>query len=120
LVRPSPPKYLYLCQGDQTAFAGRFSVSHPVLGRNYLRRLVYYLSTLENPFEGETMKKLFVLVLALALGTSLSLAQATGGSTDTKAPKTTSGKKATKTHKGHKGGKKGKKSSGGTTTPAPK
>lgn len=67
------------------------------------------------------MKKLATFVLALLLGASLSFAQATGGSTDTKTtPKTETGKKATKTKKGHKGGKKGKKGSGGTTTPAPK
>jgi hypothetical protein len=67
------------------------------------------------------MKKLFVLAFALILGTSLSLAQATGGSTDktTGTNKTASGKKATKTHS-KKGGKKGKKSSGGTTTQPPK
>jgi hypothetical protein len=66
------------------------------------------------------MKKLFTFLCVLVVGVSMSFAQATGGSTDTKAPKTESGKKATKTKKGHKGGKKGKKSSGGTTTPAPK
>jgi hypothetical protein len=71
------------------------------------------------------MKKLFTVVFTMLLAGSLAFAQATGGSTDSKAPKDTkvaaSGKKATKTSKAHKGGKKGKKSSGGTTTtPAPK
>ena len=66
------------------------------------------------------MKKLLAVLITLALGASLSFAQATGGSTDNKT-KTASGKKASKTKKGHKGGKKGKKNSGdtntGTTTP---
>jgi len=66
------------------------------------------------------MKRLFTLVMTMLLGATLAFGQATGGSTDTKAPKTASGKKATKTKKGHKGGKKSKKSSGGTTTPPPK
>lgn len=63
------------------------------------------------------MKKLIAVVCALLLGASLSFAQ-TGGSTDTKAPKTASGKKATKT-KSHakKGGKKGSASS--TKPPSP-
>jgi hypothetical protein len=65
------------------------------------------------------MKKLFAFVITLLFCGSLAFAQATGGSTDTKAPKT-EGKKATKTKKGHKGGKKSKKGSGGTTTPPPK
>jgi len=63
------------------------------------------------------MKKILTVVFTMLLGATLSMAQATAGSTDTKKPATTkSGKKAT----AHKGGKKGKKSSGGTTTPAPK
>jgi len=66
------------------------------------------------------MKKLLTVVFAMLLAGSLSFAQATGGSTDTKTPKTETGKKATKTSKAHKGGKKSKKNSGGTTTPAPK
>jgi hypothetical protein len=54
------------------------------------------------------MKKLIAVLCVLLLGASLSFAQATGGSTDTKAPKTASGKKATKTKSyAHKGGKKG-------------
>lgn len=71
------------------------------------------------------MKKLFALVMTVLLGASLSFAQATGGSTDTKAPEkaktSESGKKASKTKKGHKGGKKSKKASSSTTpTPPPK
>jgi hypothetical protein len=64
------------------------------------------------------MRKLLILVCALAVGASMSLAQATGGSPGKSADtgKTTSGKKATKTKKGHKGGKKGKKGSGDTNT----
>ena len=65
------------------------------------------------------MKKLIALATMIILGTTLTFAQATGGSTDT-THSTESGKKATKTSKAHKGGKKGKKSSGGSTTPAPK
>jgi len=66
------------------------------------------------------MKKLFTLVMTMLLGATLAFAQDTGGSTD-KAPKTTSGKKATKTSKAHKGGKKSKKgASTTTTTPPPK
>ena len=70
----------------------------------------------------------------LALAGSVVAAQGTGGSTGSKEPRTTSGKKAIKERKGHKGGKrghkggkkghkggkKGKKSSGGSTTPPPK
>jgi hypothetical protein len=67
------------------------------------------------------MKKVLTVVFAMLLAGTLSFAQATGGSTDTKTPTTAaSGKKATKTHKAHKGGKKSKKNSGGTTTPPPK
>jgi hypothetical protein len=66
------------------------------------------------------MKKLVTIAFALLLGATLSVAQATTGSTDktppTKKASTKSGKKAT----AHKGGKKSKKSSGSTTTPAPK
>jgi len=66
------------------------------------------------------MKKLLTVVFAMLLGASLSFAQATGGSADTKTPtsKSETGKKG-KT-KGKKGGKKGKKSSGGTSTQPPK
>jgi hypothetical protein len=68
------------------------------------------------------MKKLATFVFALLLGTSLSFAQATGGSDkDAKGDTTksdTGKKKGAK--KGHKGGKKSKKSSGGDTTPPPK
>jgi len=65
------------------------------------------------------MKKLVIVVFAMLLGASLTFAQATGGSTDTKTPKT-EGKKATKV-KAHKGGKKSKKGSSSTsTTPPPK
>jgi hypothetical protein len=64
------------------------------------------------------MKKLFTFVFTMLLGASLAFAQATGGSTDTKEPATsTKGKK----HKSHKGGKKHKKGEGATTgTTAPK
>jgi uncharacterized protein YxeA len=70
------------------------------------------------------MKKLLTIVFAMLLGATLSVAQATGGSTDKTAPadKTTTPPAKTKT-KSHskKGGKKGgKKSSGGTTTQPPK
>ncbi|MFI4973212.1 MAG: hypothetical protein ACHP84_01585 [Caulobacterales bacterium] len=63
-----------------------------------------------------------LLALVAAWSAPPAFAQATGGSTAVKtAPKTTSGKKATKTKKGHKGGKKGKKgASTTTTTPPPK
>ena len=64
------------------------------------------------------MKKLLTIAFAMLLGASLSFAQATGGTTDKPADKTTT--KAGKKSHHHKGGKKGKKSSGGTTTPAPK
>jgi hypothetical protein len=60
------------------------------------------------------MKKFLTVVFTMSLASSLSFAQATGGSTDKDSG--TSGK----TTKSHKGGKKGKKGSGGTTTPAPK
>jgi hypothetical protein len=74
------------------------------------------------------MKKLFALVITMLLGASMSFAQATGGSTDAKAPakaKTAEsgkkGTKATKAKKGQKAGKKGKKSGSSTpTTPPPK
>jgi uncharacterized protein YxeA len=71
------------------------------------------------------MKKLLTIVFAMLLGATLSLAQATGGSTDKTAPagKTTTPPAKTKTKtKSHskKGGKKGKKTSGGTTTQTPK
>ncbi|HEY6350953.1 MAG TPA: hypothetical protein VI636_16240 [Candidatus Angelobacter sp.] len=67
------------------------------------------------------MKRLFTVVMTMLLGATLSFGQATGGSTDTKPPKTASGKKATKTSKAHKGGKKSKKGAGSTTaTPPPK
>ena len=68
------------------------------------------------------MKKMLAVVFTMLLGATLSLAQATGGSTDTKTadkkPATTkSGKKAT----AHKGGKKSKKNSSDTTgTATPK
>jgi len=65
------------------------------------------------------MKKLFTLVMTMLLGATLAFGQATGGSTDTKAPKTATGKKATKTKKGHKGGKKHKKGASDSTTTAP-
>jgi len=68
------------------------------------------------------MKKLLTIVFAMLLGATLSVAQATGGSTDKTAPSgktTTSTKAKTKSH-AKKGGKKSKKSSGGTTTQPPK
>ena len=66
------------------------------------------------------MKKLFTLLCTLALGASLSFAQGTTGSPDTKT-KTTTGKSDNKSKShGKKGGKKGKKNSGGSTTPPPK
>jgi uncharacterized protein YxeA len=75
------------------------------------------------------MKKLLTIVFAMLLGATLSVAQATGGSTDKTAPsgKTTTStsktkgktKAKTKSH-AKKSGKKGKKSSGGTTTQPPK
>ena len=74
------------------------------------------------------MKKLLTIVFAMLLGATLSVAQATGGSTDKTAPsgKTTTSTKGktkgkTKSH-AKKGGKKskGKKSSDGTTTQPPK
>jgi hypothetical protein len=67
------------------------------------------------------MKKLLTIVFAMLLGATLSVAQATGGSTDKTAPagKTTTTKGKTKSH-AKKGGKKSKKSSGGTTTQPPK
>ena len=62
------------------------------------------------------MKKILAVVFTMMLGATLSLAQATAGSTDTKTtdkkPATKSGKKAT-AH--HKGGKKSKKSSSDTS-----
>ena len=70
------------------------------------------------------MKKLFTVVSTILLAGSLAFAQATGGSTETKAPTsgkttTTSAKKGAK--KAHKGGKKSKKGSNATSaTPAPK
>ena len=74
------------------------------------------------------MKKFLTIVFAMLLGATLSVAQATGGSTDKTAPSgktttSTKGKTKAKTKaKSHskKGGKKSKKSSGGTTTQPPK
>jgi hypothetical protein len=65
------------------------------------------------------MKKLLTIAFALLLGASLSFAQATSGSTDKPADKTTdTGKKGGKSgKKSHKGGKKSKKGSESTTTP---
>jgi hypothetical protein len=65
------------------------------------------------------MKKILTVVFTMLLGATLSMAQAAGGSTDTKttdkkAPAAKSGKK------GHKGGKKSKKSSTTTTSTTPK
>jgi hypothetical protein len=69
------------------------------------------------------MKKLLTIAFAMLLGATLSVAQATGGTTGS-TDKPATGKPATSTKtKGHshkKGGKKSKKSSGSTTTPAPK
>lgn len=72
------------------------------------------------------MKKFLTIVFAMLLGATLSVAQATGGSTDKtaasgKTTTSTKGKTKAKT-KSHskKGGKKSKKSSGGTTTQPPK
>jgi hypothetical protein len=64
------------------------------------------------------MKKLLTIAFALILGASLSFAQATGGSTDKPADKTTeTGKKGGKSgKKSHKGGKKSKKNTSDTTT----
>jgi hypothetical protein len=74
--------------------------------------------------KGDRMKKLLTIVFAMLLGATLSVAQATGGSTDKTAPSgktttSTKGKAKTKTH-AKKGGTKKKKSAGGTATPAPK
>jgi len=63
------------------------------------------------------MKKLLTIAFAMLLGATLSVAQATGGSTgstDKPADKTTT-KAAKKSHH-HKGGKKSKKSSGSGNT----
>ena len=65
------------------------------------------------------MKKILTVVFTMLLGATLSMAQATGGTTDTK---TTDKKPATKSAKSgkkasaHKGGKKTKKSSSDTST----
>jgi hypothetical protein len=63
------------------------------------------------------MKKLFTFVFTMLLGASLAFAQATGGSTDTKAPATST--KGKKHHKGghHKKNKKTDASTTGTTNP---
>jgi hypothetical protein len=79
-----------------------------------------YISEL--PFKGESMKKLFTLVVTMLLGATLAFAQDTGGDKNVAGKKGTttaaaSGKKATKAKKGHKGGKKSKKSSESTTPP---
>ncbi len=71
------------------------------------------------------MKKLIAILMAAILATSISFAQAGGGSTGaTKTKHTTAmtshkgGKKGHKGgKKGHKGGKKSKKGSSGTTSP---
>ena len=70
------------------------------------------------------MKKLLTIAFAMLLGATLSVAQATGGTTGS-TDKPATGKPATSTKtKGHnhskKGGKKSKKGSGTTSTPAPK
>jgi hypothetical protein len=74
------------------------------------------------------MKKLLTVVFTMLLAGSLAFAQATTGSSGAQSgpskpienPKTTSGKKATKTSKAHKGGKKSKKGTTTTTTTPPK
>ena len=78
------------------------------------------------------MKRVLTLALTVFLGTTLALAQATGGdktklnpqplppgshkTTETASTSTTQKKKGGK--KGHKGGKKSKKGSAGTTSPS--
>jgi len=66
------------------------------------------------------MKKLTTIAFALLLGATLSMAQATGGSTDTSTTKTSKTTAHKGAKKGHKGGKKKQKNSGGSTTPLPK
>jgi len=91
---------------------GRFFL---FIGRNYFLSLGFSKLHSEIPFEGDRMKKLFVFVCALVLGTTLSIAQ-TAGTTGTAAPTTKpAGKKHHHRHHHHKG-KKG----GAAATTAPK
>jgi hypothetical protein len=94
--------------------------------RNYLQPTGFLNSnTLNFPFKGESMKKLFAIVCTLVLGGALSVAQTSAGtqsgSTDQSTTTTQTTKKTTKTSKKHhKGGKKSKKSSTTSTTQPPK
>jgi len=90
--------------------------------RNYPVKNVLTLEEFKKlSFEGDSMKKLFTLLCTLALGATLSFAQAGGGttgSTGTGTSTTDTGKKGHKSgKKGHKGGKKSKKGSTSTTPP---